>query len=84
MGQLTRYIVERIDGSGNIVIMTYQYADVVDRRATVYASGVVEDIVYVTRDGVMTTGWQTDGSYEQSTDEGEGHVTREAHSGTSH
>ncbi len=84
IGRLTRYIVERIDGAGNIVIITYGYADSVDRRDTVYATGVVEDVLYATRDGVVTTRWQPDGSYERSTDDGEGHVRRDSHPVSSH
>ena len=73
LGLLTRLVVERMNASGDIFILSYDGALSLERRDTVHASGIVEDVLYSTREGTVTTLWHEDGSYEQTSDDGEGH-----------
>jgi hypothetical protein len=74
LGRLARLVVERMNAAGDILILSYNELHFLERRDTVRASGIVEDVLYVTRAGTVTTRWHEDGSYEQTSDDGEGHV----------
>ena len=63
-----------MNAAGDILILDYNEAHFLERRDTVHASGIVEDVLYVTHAGKVTTWWREDGSYEQESDDGEGHV----------
>ena len=79
-GLLTGLVIERVNAAGDILILTYDGAHYLERRDSVLASGVVEDVLYTTRNGTVTTRWHEDGSYEQTRDDGEGHVNTTRHS----
>ena len=74
LGSLTRLVVQRMNAAGDILILDYNETHFLERRDTVHASGIVEDVLYVTHAGKVTTWWREDGSYEQESDDGEGHV----------
>jgi len=79
-GSLLGYVTERIDSAGDSLVAQYDSAGNLLQTGTVFASGVVQNVLYGTDSGTVTTTWQTDGSYQQATDDGEGDVTTTSYS----
>lgn len=74
-GVLSGYVTERIDSAGDTLVSEYDAAGDVLQQSTVFSTGVVQDVLYDTENGTVTTTWQVDGSYQQVTDDGQGDVT---------
>ena len=74
-GNMSGYELERQDASGGIEITAYDLEGYVQESIKLDPSGVIRQMLGVTSSGMVTTTWQTDGSYRQVIDDGEGHVT---------
>jgi hypothetical protein len=74
-GGMSRYELAGQDASGSIRITACDLQGYVQESITLDPSGVIRQMLAVTSNGVVTTTWQTDGSYQQVTDDGEGNVT---------
>ena len=74
-GGLSGYTEERIDSSGDTLITSYDSTGDLLSSSTVYASAIVNNVLYETDSGTVSTTWQTNGTYQQTTDDGEGDVT---------
>lgn len=74
-GNLLNYVSERIDGAGDALVSEYDGTGALVQESTVSATGVVTSILANTANGTVTTTWQPDATYQQTTDDGEGDVT---------
>jgi len=72
---MSRYELARQDASGSIRIAAYDPEGYAQESIALNASGVIEQTLGITSSGVVTTTWKADGSYRQTTDDGEGNAT---------
>jgi YD repeat-containing protein len=74
-GNLVGYVREGIDTAGNVDFQEFDSAGNAVQSTTLLSTGVAENTLFLTADGQVTTTLQNDGTYSQTTDDGEGDVT---------
>jgi hypothetical protein len=79
-GTMSGYELETLDALGGIRMTSYDLEGYVQESITLDSNGVIHRMLGVTSSGIVTTTWQTDGSYQQVTDDGEGNVTTTSYS----